>query len=332
MSGRDGSRSYTMSETSPQPSPAVAEIAQVLPGAGSLLGSLTFPAYRHLLDLAPTRRHLDDTTQPTIQPIAIAAWVAGMPVGLILAEAPLEGGAVRVDPELLSLFVLPQWRSRGIAGQLVAAMEFAARERGFGQLAAVWMTGKPSIPAIEHILEKRGWKAPETRTISVRFTPEEAARTPWFQRVRLSEGRFQIVPWSDVTVAERDEIRRSHEAAPWIARGLEPWRHDSYGFDPISSLGLRYGGSIVGWVINHRMSHECVRFTCSFMRQDLSRRGRILPLYTESILRLSAAGIKECTLVTPLEYSEMAQFLRRRCASAVHFFGETRGSVKLLTV
>ena len=70
MSARERSRSYTMSETSPQPSPAVVDIAPVLPGAGSLLGSLTFPAYRHLLDLAPTRRHLDDTTQPTIQPIA----------------------------------------------------------------------------------------------------------------------------------------------------------------------------------------------------------------------------------------------------------------------
>ena len=142
--------------------------------------------------------------------------------------------------------------------------------------------------------------------------------------------RFQIVPWSDITAEERAAIRRSHEEAPWIARGLEPWTHDSYGFDPISSLGLRYEGSVVGWVINHRIAHDCVRFTCSFMRRDLSRRGRILPLYTESILRLTAAGIKECTLVTPLEYSEMAEFLRRRCASAVHFFGETRGSAKRL--
>ena len=66
------------------------------------------------------------------------------------------------------------------------------------------------------------------------------------------------------------------------------------------------------------------------MRDDLSRRGRILPLYTESILRVSQAGIGECSLVTPLEYAHMAEFLKRRCASAVHFFAETRASAKLL--
>jgi GNAT superfamily N-acetyltransferase len=320
-----------MSEQSPQPSSAAVDIVPVAPETAPLLGSLTFPAYRHLLTLAPAARHLDDTTQPPIQPIAIAAWVVPKPVGLILAETPHDRGGAGVDPELLSLFVLPEWRSLGIGGRLVEAMERTVFERGFDRLGAVWMTGKPSIPALERVLQKRGWVAPATRTISVRFTPEEAARTPWFQRVRLPADRFQIVPWSEVTAAERDQIRQSHEAAPWIAPGLEPWRHDSYGFDPISSLGLRHGGSIVGWVINHRLPDGCVRFTCSFMRHDLSRRGRILPLYTESILRLSAAGVQECTLVTPLEYRDMADFLRRRCARAVHFFGETRGSMKRLT-
>jgi GNAT superfamily N-acetyltransferase len=320
-----------MSEQSPQPLPSEVDIASVTQEVGQSLASLTFPAYRHLLDLAPTTRHLDDTSQSTIQPIAIAAWAGSTPVGLILAETPLERGGVGRDPELLSLLVSSEWRGRGIATQLVEAMERAVRERGFGRLAAVWMTGKPSIAAVERVLQKRGWTAPATRTVTLRFSPEEATRTPWFQRVKLPTDRFQIVPWSEVTSAERDQIRSSHEATPWIARGLEPWQHDSYGFDPISSLGLRYDGVIVGWVINHRVSAKCVRFTCSFMRQDLSRRGRIMPLYTESILRLSAAGIEECSLVTPLDYSEMAEFVRRRCATWAHFFGETRGSVKLLT-
>jgi GNAT superfamily N-acetyltransferase len=312
-------------QAAPQPEPIA--IRPLIPEVGALLHSMTFPAYHHLLDLAPARRHLDDPTLPVIQPLAFAAWEGMKPVGVILAELPLQGGAG--DPEILSVFVAANWRNRGIATELVAAMEDAVAEHGFDKIAAVWMTGKPAIETVEHILERRGWVAPVTRSISVRFTPEEATRTPWFARVALPD-RFQIFPWSEITPEERATIRRTHEATPWIARGLEPWTHDSYGFDPISSLGLRYEGSVVGWVINHRIAEDCVRFTCSFMRQDLSRRGRILPLYTESIKRVAAAGIHECTLVTPLEYSEMAQFLKRRCASAVHFFGETRGSAKRL--
>jgi hypothetical protein len=75
-----------------------------------------------------------------------------------------------------------------------------------------------------------------------------------------------------------------------------------------------------------------MRFTCSFIRDDLRRRGRILPLYTASILRVREAGIGECSLVTPLGYTHMAEFLKRRCADAVHFFAETRASAKLLQV
>jgi hypothetical protein len=192
------------------------------------------------------------------------------------------------------------------------------------------MTGRPATAAIERIFQKCGWGGPVTRALAVRFTPEAASRTPWFRRVALPRGDFEIFPWTELNYDERESIKSSHEQTAWIARGLEPWKHDYYGFDPISSLGLRHHGTVAGWVINHRVSVGCVRFTCSFIRTDLSRRGRILPLYTESIVRLSQAGIGECSLVTPIEYSQMAQFLRRRCAGAVHFFAETRASAKLL--
>jgi GNAT superfamily N-acetyltransferase len=305
-------------------------IAELTPEVAELLGSMTFPAYRHLLALAPARRHADIPGQRVIQPLAIAAWTGAKAVGLLVAEMPIESAADgEATPELLSLFVLADWRARGVGTALVAAFEDRMRAAGFGRVSAVWMTGRSSVAGVERILEKRGWEPPKTRTISVRFTPEEAARTPWFQRVKLPADRFEIFSWSEIGAAERDEIRRSHEAAPWIAKGLEPWDYDVQGFDPISSVGLRYEGTVVGWVINHRTSDDCVRFTCSFMRSDLSRRGRILPLYTEAIQRLAAAGIKECTFVTPLEYAEMAEFVRRRCPGGT-YAGETRGSMKSL--
>src|SRR5439155_5919834 len=112
--------------------------------------------------------------------------------------------------------------------------------------------------------------------------------------------------------------------------GAGAWESRSNGFGPDRRRCFRCEGHVDWLGENHRISDSCVRFTCSFMRSDLSRRGRILPLYTESLQRLAAAGIAECTLVTPLEYAEMAEFLKRRCVDAVTFFGETRGSAKAL--
>jgi GNAT superfamily N-acetyltransferase len=304
------------------------DITELTSAEALSLESMTFPAYRHLLALDVSVRHPGQGEQRPIQPIVLGAASGGEMVGMLVAEVPLVPGTGA--PELLSVFVRPDKRKIGIGTALIVSAEAVLKQRGLPRVEAVYMTGKPIIAVIEKMLAGCGWEEPRTRAITVRFTPEEAARTPWFGRVRLPERDFELFSWVDLKPEERAFLRESHESSPWIEAGLEPWVHDAYGFDPISSVGLRYRGVVVGWVINHQIAPDTVRFTCSFMRRDLSRRGRILPLYTESIRRLAAAGCQVGTLVTPLNYAAMAEFLRVRCAQAVHFFGETRGTAKSL--
>jgi len=210
-------------------------------------------------------------------------------------------------------------------------LEEVLADKGVSKVHAVYMTGKESIPAVERILSRCGWSSPSARTLTVRFTPEEAAKTPWFARLRLLESDYQIFPWKTLAQDERAEIRRSHQESPWIAPGLEPWHHDRYGFEPASSLGLRYKGEVVGWVLNHRLSSDTVRFTCSFVRKPLGRRGRIMPVFTESIQRARDAGFRQCTFVTPVQFKTMIAFIERRCAHWAGFVGETRGSTRSLS-
>ena len=306
----------------------VVDLRSPSPADASRLLGLTFPAYRHMLALQPTYRHPGLTEQTVVQPVAVAAWSEQEPAGLALAEVPREH--LEVPPELLSLYVAPPFRGQGIATRLVEELEREVAERGFGRLTTVYMTGKPGSAAVERILEKRGWEPPQTRSVTTRFTLDEAERTPWFGRVQPHEADFQIFSWTELTGDERAELRRSHEASPWIAEGLEPWRHESYGFEPVSSVGARYRGTVVGWVINHVVDAHTVRFTCSFMRADLSRRGRILPLYTESLRRLRHTPYNTAMFITPMAFKEMVDFVRRRCAPWGSFFGETRGAAKIL--
>jgi len=295
------------------------------PSMADVCTAMTFPAYRHLLALRPVSRHPEQGDEKLVQPIGVVA-VAGTGIlGLALAELPLGAEGA---PELLSLFVDEGLRGHGVGTALIEALERELAAKGCRELRAVYMTGKPSIPAVERIFAKRGWNAPEARTVTLRFTPEEALQTPWFRRIRLSS-EYQVVPWAEITPAERDGLRESNERKPWIAAGLEPWRHDR-NFHAGSSLGLRYKGEVVGWVINHQVTSDTVRFTCSFMRKDLGRRGRIMPLYTVSLERLREAGIRQCTFVTPVSYKTMVDFARKRCAPWASFLGETRGVSKNL--
>jgi GNAT superfamily N-acetyltransferase len=291
------------------------------------LGHMTFPAYRHLLNLEQTTRHPEYGDVRRVQPHAIAAWRDDALVGLALLETPV----TEMGPaELLSLYVVEHARNQGVATELVQAAERGARSVNLPSIGAVYTSDRSGTAALERVFAKREWSSPVTRALTVRFTPAEAMETEWFARVRWRDADFEIFSWKDLADDERSAVRRSHESSPWIRKGLEFWRHDHYGFDPVSSLGLRYRGEVVGWVINHQVSPQHVRFTCSYMRDDLSRRGRILPLYTESIRRLVDAGCDLCTLVTPVHYGEMAEFLRRRCAHCVTYFGESRGTEKQL--
>jgi GNAT superfamily N-acetyltransferase len=297
------------------------------PGDARAYEAMTFPAYRHLLALRPAPRLPAEPEQRLVQPVGVVARRGDDPLGLALAEAPVR--AADGPPELLSVFVATPWRGRGIATSLVEAVESRLREDGFAEVHATYSTGKPSIPAVERVFAKRGWDAPALRTYSVRFTIEEAQATPWYGRVRLPKGA-ELFSWADLTPEERSRLQESNRRAPWIPNSLQPWRHDVLGFDRVSSVGLRYGGEVVGWMVNHRMDPKTVRFTCSFMRADLSRRARILPLYSEAIRRLAEDGCERGTFVTPTVYPGMVEFIQQHIKPYVSFTGETRGTKKFL--
>lgn len=294
-------------------------------GMAEAAAGMTFPAYRHLLTLVPQPRHPEQGDTRIVTPFGFVARRGPMLLGLALAEL---AESAEKSAELLSVLVHPEHRNQGIATALVEHVEGEVRLRGLPELKAVYMTGKPSIPVMERVFWKRGFQAPQARTVTLRFTPEEALETPWFKRVRLGPG-FTVFPWRELGAEERRALIASNEMSPWVAPGLEAWRHDR-NFDPVSSLGLRRRGEIVGWVINHAIEEGGVRFTCSYMGYGLGRRGRIMPLYTESLERLRAAGCRFCTFVTPVTYRTMVEFVRKRCAPWASFFGETRGVVKKL--
>jgi GNAT superfamily N-acetyltransferase len=291
------------------------------------LEAMTFPVYRRFLALRPTPRHPELGDKRVVQPLGLVAWQGERPVGLLLAERPVEAPD---RAEVLSLFVSDDRRNAGVATGLVHRLEQHLRAAGVRTVTAVYMTGKPGIAPMERVFEKCRWTPPEARTISVWFTPEEAMRMPWFGRLEIAASELEICAWEDVTAEEKAALARSQEAAPWIPRGLEPWRHDFYGFERVSSVGLRHRGEVVGWIINHELRPGSVRFTCHFMQPRHSRRGRMLALYTESIQRLQRAGCVVCSFAVPMYYREMTQFLKRRCLPWLEHVSESRAVSKEL--
>ena len=281
-------------------------------------GRMTFPLYRPLLPVLGTAGADPEGNRP----LACRALAGETMAGLVLAQRT---GADPASAELLSVFVAPEFRGRGIATRLLGCLEEAAAAAGVTELSGAYMTGKPTIAALERVFAKREFTPPELRMIVLKFTPEEARECDWYKKARMPPGA-SIFPWAELRPDEREEIRRSQAERQWIHPELEPWRCDQQ-FDEVSSVGMRKDGAVVGWVINHRPARGLVTFTTSFMRYDLARRAAIFPLYVASIERLMGTGVI-CSFVTNAKFDRMVQFALRRGAPFVHFTGETRGVTK----
>jgi hypothetical protein len=296
-------------------------------GRAAAFESLTYPALRHLLALEPAVRFPAEGDRRRVQPLAVGASEEAGPVGLALGCLPLGDGDA---PELLSFHLRTGgWRVPGAADDLLARFEGAVRDAGGASVGHVYTTGRAETEVLEALLTRRGWSPPETRMVSLRFTLEEISSTPWYQRYRRRTG-FDFSPWSAVGEEDLADLRASHEKSPWIAEDLVPWAFHRERLDPASSIAIRLDGAIVGWVLNHRLDEETVRFTCSFLRRDLSRRARIVPAYSESIDRAKAAGFERGLFTVPKHHTEMVAFVERWCAPWFGFVGETRGVAKAL--
>ncbi len=285
----------------------------------------TFPAYRHLLDFRPTVR-MDGLDRRTIAARGVVALEDGKPRGALLGCVPDASDTLGLPnpPEILSLYVERATRGRGLGAGLVAEFERSVAAAGFGHVEAVYMTGPKEIEFVERILARRGWAPPAPRMLVLKATLAQFKKTPWCGRLEAPAG-FELFPWSQIGAGEMACLKASQERSPWIPTDLLPWRHSAL---DASSVGIRHKGEVVGWVLNHRLSDEVVRFTCSFVRADLARRARIIPAYSEALRLVEEAGYRRLTFTVPMRHPQMVAFARRWCAPWCESQVETRGSSK----
>jgi GNAT superfamily N-acetyltransferase len=277
---------------------------------------LTFPAFRYVL------RSID--SQKSV--IALAASYLEQPVGLALAEIWEDDSR---SAEVLSIFVEPPQRCAGIGTALLTRLEEELSQRGCTKAKLSYITGKSTTPALERLLQKCNWTCPQPRMLICKGQAEEIIQAPWMKRYSRIPSSYSIFPWLEITQEERQAIQQQQETQPWIPEDLIPFQYEKH-LEPITSLGLRYQGQVVGWMINHRLSPDTIRYTCSFVRKDLQKMGRIISLYAEAAKLQVQAKISNVIWTVPVAHESMVNFVKHRWAPYLASVGETKGTFKLL--
>ena len=191
--------------------------------------------------------------------------------------------AVRPDGlgQVYSLATVPAQRQQGMATALLGRLEARLAEAGCPAVQALYRTDLRSLVAVETVLAKRGWDPPRPAQYLFRGTAA-VLDTPAFQGLALPDG-CTLFDWVALTEAERRALTR--RIGHTIPAALSPFQQPNR-LDAACSVGARYQGEVVGWMLLHQVGEDGVRqYTTLWVRRDFVRTPLALALLRTAIER-----------------------------------------------
>jgi len=241
-----------------------------------LYKALTTPEFQPLLNR--------DNKLPSLMTAAIAVTYWGEPVGLCVATYPFALGYRAVH--IHSFYIAPDHRHQKIGSKLWRETERFLKEDKCYVASFLYPDDLPSNTFFTKILLKEGWSAPEVGLTRFFFDCREF-HPKWFERKQKQSSKFKIFPWSKLTKKERKLLKTKNEHSVFDS-SVSPF-FDEELMDLTMSVGLRYEGDVIGWMIVHRVGKNAVRYTAFYIHPRYQFSGQAIRLLGEAI-RLQQAS------------------------------------------
>jgi GNAT superfamily N-acetyltransferase len=203
------------------------------------LADMTYPVYQPLL----LQTGLD------LAPVGVAAFDAEGPCGLGLAFPSEHDEPAHV----LSLFVAPSARRQGVGGEVLARLTAQLKEKGEPLVVALYPEGKESTATVERLLVRQGWSTAQPRLHLFHASKKAVAamaQAHWMRPRSLPSG-YTMLDWTEATDADK-AVALEHENSPDFPHGVSAFQEPET-VNPVTSLGLRENGRLVGWCLTHRV-------------------------------------------------------------------------------
>jgi GNAT superfamily N-acetyltransferase len=257
-------------------------------------------------------------TEPGWPIVAIGAVANGRPVGLALV---LVAG---VTGRLLSLNVEPVWRQRGLGTALLAACEVALAWRGAIEITATHSSRTVARAAFERTLAAARWEPTELTglRVSARCGAMLNAVSEWpSMRRLLARSDYRFAPWTDPDQDDREAIERLSRQQPCRdCPALTPKMWPD-AIESATSLVLRRGKRLVGWVISERQCEPegatpSIHYTAAYADTALWHTAIMMAAYYHAFIRQAAAfgPMSVARFETSRSIGGMFALIRRRLA------------------
>lgn len=285
-----------------------------------LLNRVTIQPYLHLTYPIWRTRLQQPEYKESI--MAIGVEIDSQPVGLAIANIAFH----TKKAQILSIYVQPEYRQQGIGGSLLRSLSQQLQMSGCRQLEIRYTASATTI-ALEKLLTEQGWSIPQPKMLVCYSIAERMKQAPWLYSYHLP-ATFSIFPLVELTSQEYQIIQQKQALSPWYPEMLSPFRGD-LPVEPLNSLGLRYQGEVVGWMATHRIAPNTIRYSSLFVRQDLQKMGRAIPLIASAIKLQLQSNIPYYICAAEVGNQSMVKFVRRRLLPFLTQVRESKQSHKL---
>ncbi len=204
-------------------------------------------------------------------------------VGLCIAEFDYSHSY----SEIISFYLDPEYRNRGIGQELLQKTEQILKQKGYEEVRTYFWSTWESSESTKHILKKQGWTEPEKLMHVFRTDIARISSIPWRKNIGLPEG-YEIIPWSWVSPDEKKEIRDEQEFMPYYPESFSPFYHEDQ-LAYYTSLALKYRDKVVGWLLSYWNSPSTIEYNNVFIRKEY-RLGIKIPL---EMIRIAAVKQSE---------------------------------------
>lgn len=277
--------------------------------------NLTYPAFRSRLKAIDNDESI----------VALGVHLGSQAVGLVLVEISTDKN--HKSATILSFFVVPEHRGRGLGKTLLTYIEDELHQLDCSQVNVVYISNATTT-FWEKILKQCNWSTPQLRMLVCSGSIINIKDAVWLRLAHTLPPGYTIFPWVELTKQERDLIEKQQATSTWYPEILSPWSEAEI-IESVNSLGLRYKDQVVGWMVTHRVTTDTVRYTKLFVREDLQRLGRAISLLAKAIqLQLESMEDTKAVFTVFANNTLMVKFVERRLAPYLTSIRQSWGASK----
>lgn len=184
---------------------------------------------------------------------------------------------------LLSITLNSSSGDQDVGKQLLEHLEGFLRGIECHVFTYMYSDNDPDFTQLEALLSQDGWNTPQLLLIRCHFEGHKF-NAPWFKRyvkIPLPEN-FEFFPWTKLKPRERELLEHKQEEGIFPP-SVSPF-HQEKNIEPLNSLGVRFKGDVIGWMITNRLDADTICYSSFFIEPDYRETKISLCMVAKSIL------------------------------------------------